>query len=251
MRLIRKQYKDRPLVDVTDASLRETFGAKRPATYNRLVNVIRAALNVGHAHGWIEAPPKFARRKPPPQLERFLTAAEWKRLRAELPDHLVPMADLSIATGLRWGNVAGLTWDRVDLRRKLAWIPSSQAKGRDAIPVPLAPAAVEAIRTIPGKRAGHVFTYAGKPLGSPKTAWRKAVLRAGLAPLRWHDLRHTWASWHAMNGTPLDVLQKLGGWATRDMVQRYAHLAPSYVAQFAGNAKPVGHKIGHSRAKIA
>lgn len=49
-----------------------------------------------------------------------------------------------------------------------------------------------------------------------------------------------------MNGTPADALQKLGGWATRDMLDVYARLAPSYVAQFAGNARPVGHKNGHS-----
>jgi integrase len=46
---------------------------------------------------------------------------------------------------------------------------------------------------------------------SPKTSFLKARKRAGLNGFRWHDFRHTWASWHAMGGTPLDVLQKLGG----------------------------------------
>jgi hypothetical protein len=55
---------------------------------------------------------------------------------------------------------------------------------------------------------------------------------------RWHDLRHTWASWHVMAGTPLEVLQKLGGWSSLAMVLRYAHLAPDHLAGYADNARP-------------
>jgi integrase len=51
-------------------------------------------------------------------------------------------------------------------------------------------------------------------------------------------LRHTWATWHVMGGTPLEVLQKLGGWKDLRMVQRYAHLADSFVDRYAENAKP-------------
>ncbi len=62
----------------------------------------------------------------------------------------------------------------------------------------------------------------------------QSQLRAELPKdLRWHDLRHTWASWHVMAGTPLEVLMRLGGWASLDMVLRYAHLAPSYLAGYA------------------
>jgi integrase len=51
--------------------------------------------------------------------------------------------------------------------------------------------------------------------------------------VRWHDLRHTWASWHVQAGTPLAVLKELGGWASLDMVLRYAHLAPGHLADHA------------------
>ena len=50
---------------------------------------------------------------------------------------------------------------------------------------------------------------------------------------RWHDLRHTWASWHVQSGTPLNVLQEPGGWASYSMVQRYAHLAADHLAPWA------------------
>ena len=54
--------------------------------------------------------------------------------------------------------------------------------------------------------------------------------RVGITDFRWHDLRHTWASWHVQNGTPLFALQELGGWESAEMVRRYAHLAADHLA---------------------
>lgn len=69
-------------------------------------------------------------------------------------------------------------------------------------------------------------------MGRPNTkAWKKALRRAGISDFRWHDLRHNWASWHVQAGTPLHVLQELGGWETEAMVKRYAHLAPEHLAE--------------------
>ena len=60
-----------------------------------------------------------------------------------------------------------------------------------------------------------------------------ALERAGIESFRWHDLRHTWASWHVQKGTPLHALQELGGWSDIRMVQKYAHLAPEHLAEYA------------------
>jgi integrase len=70
-------------------------------------------------------------------------------------------------------------------------------------------------------------------------AWRKALVRAGIKDFRWHDLRHTWASWHVQNGTPLHVLKELGGWADLTMVLRYAHLSSKHLEEYAENSKAV------------
>ena len=58
------------------------------------------------------------------------------------------------------------------------------------------------------------------------TAWDRARQRAGIEDFRFHDLRHTWASWHVQCGTSLPELMELGGWKSYEMVLRYAHLAP-------------------------
>jgi integrase len=252
---IRAHYPDRPLSQVTEESIEAVFGKKAktaapvaPGTYNKIAAVFRAALNLAHRKGWIDAMPDIARRSEPKVEPTFLTAQQWKALRRELPEHLLPMADFAIATGLRWSNVAGLEWERVSLTTKLAWIPARTTKALKTIPVPLSEAALRALRSVTGARKGPVFLYEGRVIQSPKTAWNKATARAGMPGFRWHDLRHTWASWHAMRGTPLDVLQKLGGWETREMVEVYAHLAPDYVAQYASNARPFGHSFGHSKA---
>ncbi|MDD5460756.1 MAG: tyrosine-type recombinase/integrase [Methylococcales bacterium] len=57
-----------------------------------------------------------------------------------------------------------------------------------------------------------------------------------ITDFRWHDLRHTWASWHIQNGTPLHILKELGGWTDLGMVLRYAHLSSQHLEEYAGNS---------------
>jgi len=57
--------------------------------------------------------------------------------------------------------------------------------------------------------------------------------RAGIENFRWHDSRHTWATWHRQSGTPTHELQRLGGWRSSVMVERYAHLAPDHLSKAA------------------
>jgi integrase len=64
-------------------------------------------------------------------------------------------------------------------------------------------------------------------------AWKSACSEAGIQDFRWHDLRHTWASWHVQLGTPLYALKELGGWETLEIVKRYAHLAPEHLKGYA------------------
>ena len=93
-------------------------------------------------------------------------------------------------------------------------------------------------RPVVGSQARRETRYArfqlpGKPVTQLSTkAWYAALKRAGISDFRWHDLRHTWASWHAQGGTPLFAPQELGGWESAEMVRRYAHLAADHLAPY-------------------
>ncbi|PHM61814.1 integrase [Xenorhabdus ishibashii] len=65
------------------------------------------------------------------------------------------------------------------------------------------------------------------------TAWNSALKRAGIEDFRFHDLRHTWASWLVQSDVPLSILQEMGGWESIEMVRRYAHLAPNHLTEHA------------------
>jgi integrase len=79
--------------------------------------------------------------------------------------------------------------------------------GHKAIGVPLNETAMALIRAQVGKHPERVFTYDGKPMFQVSSmAWYKALKRAGIENFRWHDLRHSWASWHVQQGTPLFAL---------------------------------------------
>jgi integrase len=224
---LKRLLPDGPL-ELTPAAVAK-IPQKTPGTFNRYVNVLAAAGVVG-----------LKPKKPPRGRTRWLTAEEWTSLRGALPDHLVPMADLAIATGLRQANVFWLEWGQVDFARRKAWVHPDEAKMGDAIGVPLTDAALEVLRQQAGKSGVWVFPMRDcNPLPKLKSRdWKAIVKAADIAYCTWHDLRHTWATWHVMAGTPLEVLQRLGGWRDIRMVQRYAHLAESFVDRFAGNAQP-------------
>lgn len=205
------------------------------ATVNRTLALVRSILRkCVREWQWLDRAPTVRMLKEPTRRIRYLTRPEADRLLAELPPHLRDMAAFSLASGLRAANVTGLRWSAVDLDRRLAWVHPDEAKARRAIPVPLNGEAVAVLQKQIGKHLEVVFTFKGKPVEQVSTAaWYKALGRAGIANFRWHDLRHTWASWHVQGGTPLNVLQELGGWASYSMVQRYAHLAADHLAPWA------------------
>ena len=140
------------------------------------------------------------------------------------------MAGFTLSTGLRASNVLGLQWKDIDLIKCHAWIHPDEAKAKKAIPVPLNDNAMDILEKCKGDHPHHVFTYKGNPIGQCNTkSWRNALERAGISNFRWHDLRHTWASWHVQNGTSLQELQMLGGWSSFEMVLRYAHLSSDHL----------------------
>ena len=227
-------------LDAINRDLLDKIMAERMAsgvsntTVNRTMEVVRAVLRkAAYDWDWLDKAPRVRMLPEPKRRIRWLTWDEADRLIGVLPEHLAAMAKFSLETGLRRANVTGLEWSQVDLARRTAWIHPDQAKARKAIAVPLSAAAVIVIREQLGKHSTHVFSFRGKSVRQVNTkAWRKALLKVGITDFRWHDLRHTWASWHVQAGTPLHVLQELGGWECVEMVRKYAHLSSEHLAEY-------------------
>jgi integrase len=209
------------------------------ATVNRTLALLRSILNRAKQDWeWLDSTPSVRLFPEKAARVRWLSHEESDRVIHELPEHLKAMVRFTLSTGLRESNVTGLQWSQIDMQRHCAWIHADQAKGKKAIAVPLNNDALTVIRQQIGKHDTHVFTYKGNPVTRANNhAWEKALIRAGITDFRWHDLRHTWASWHVQNGTPIHVLKELGGWSDLTMVLRYAHLSSKHLEEYAGNQK--------------
>lgn len=189
------------------------LGPVSNATCNRTTALVRSILRkAAREWAWIAQAPAARMLPEPKRRIRWLTREQADHLMSYLPEHLLDMVQFSLATGLREANVTGLCWSQVDLDRRVAWCHADEMKGEKAIAVPLNTDAMRVLRRRVGLHQERVFTYKGEPIiKAGSTAWKKALERAGIEDFRWHDLRHTWANWYVQAGTPLHVLQELGG----------------------------------------
>lgn len=242
------RYLDEISRDLVDEIAQVKRQTAKPATVNRYLALIRAILRMARDEWeWIDRAPRIRLMPEPRRRVRWLTPQQALRLLGTLPPHLAAMAAFTLATGLRQRNVSYLRWDQVDLRREMAWIHADQSKSRRAIAVPLNGDALAVLRSQQGQHGEWVFPYQGKPVDRTSTrAWSAALQRAGIEDFRWHDLRHTWASWHAQNGTGLQELMELGGWSCMEMVLRYAHLSGDHLKPISRNIEGIIHEMRRS-----
>ena len=148
-------------------------------------------------------------------------------------DHLTPMVLLSLNTGMRQGELFSVAWEHVDLRHKTISVLASHSKGNTTRTIPLNGEALEVLTAIrPDEAKGLVFKspITGGRFNNVKKAWAEITKAAKVPDLRWHDLRHDFASQLVMRGVALFTVQKLLGHANSKMTQRYAKLAPGTLA---------------------
>lgn len=152
-------------------------------------------------------------------------------------DHLTPMVILSLNTGLRQGELFSLAWTSVDLKTRTLTVLASHSKGNRTRSIPLNDAALQTLVAIqPHSASGLVFKSpkTGGAFDNVKKAWGQLIKEAEIPGLRWHDMRHDFASSLVMRGVSLYAVQQLLGHTTAAMTQRYAKLAPSALAQAVG-----------------
>ena len=196
------------------------------ATKSQHLSFMRSLLKTAaNDWGWIKAAPVIKTKKPISKRIRWLTREEAERLIACMPESIKPVVIFALATGLRRSNIIDLEWQQVDMQRKVAWVNPENAKAGKAIGVALNDTACRVLRDQIGKSSRWVFVHT-KPSTRPdktvtpavrkmrvddNSAWRIGLAKAGIEDFRFHDLRHTWASWLIQSGVPLSVLQEMGG----------------------------------------
>ncbi len=197
--------------------IKAALPGKAPATVNHLGRVLRQVTRLAWKRWeWLDRPADI-RLLPEPPRETFLTLEQVERLVAACPnDKAAAYVLLAAYTGIRRGHLLRLT--RHDVQGDFLRLDRSGKVARRQL-VPLHPR----VRAIAGQL----------PLGigerQVKEAWNAARAATGL-DCRWHDLRHTCASWLVQAGVPLHVVGEILGHSSPAMTRRYAHLAPQHLA---------------------
>jgi len=212
-------------------------GVLKPATMNRKIALLRTVINAAHGkYLWLDAKPVFEMLPENNSKVRWLEPTEFARLVAALPPTLGALASFSVATGLRQSNAFNLKWSQVNFARRSITLEQELMKNGEPFSAPLNRTAIEVIRGQVGQSDAWVFPQqpGGQPFKQLSSAvWARALQDAGIEDFRWHDIRHTWASWLRQAGVGMDKLQELGGWKNATMVQRYAHLSVEHLAESA------------------
>lgn len=224
------------------------YGGSKPVsgpTKNRYLATINKILSDALKRGWIDKKPYVRKYKESKLRESFLTHDQANRFLDALGvGWMRDVCEFALATGMRASEILTLEWAQVDADRGLASVLASKAKSGSSRPVPLNDMALSVIER--RKTLHDRYVFARKKTRSLDIDRRMFNLAAKKSELpsgfRFHDLRHTWASWHAQAGTPMLTLQRLGGWKTLSMLNRYAHLSVDDLARFSSNGQITAYK---------
>lgn len=185
------------------------------------------------------------------------TRAELERLLLNCADELRDMVAVAIGTGMRLDELLHLAWDDVDLQARLITVQRGRqgtVKSGRLRHVPILDAVLPVLQARHLKRGGSFLVFPGKGgevrAKTPvQCAYKAALKRAGLdTRLRWHDLRHTCASWWVISGGDIFRLSRLLGHSSVQITQRtYAHLAPDAWQQ---DYHRLAFHVPHEPAKV-
>ena len=243
------------LAEITPSQISEYKTKRRgegvsPRTLNYELALMNHAFNLAIKEWeWVRENPvaKVSREKVNNHIERWLTLEEEKNLLDKSPLWLQEIILFAVNTGLRQSEILDLEWSRVDLTRKTITILEQKNQGRDTLP--LSEGTLKVLQNRAEARLNGtkcVFHTQNATRISSRNLLRgfySAAEKAGIENLRFHDLRHTFATRLAQAGVDLYTIQKLGRWKSISMVTRYAHHYPESLRAGVEVLDKVGKKI--------
>jgi integrase len=177
---------------------------------------------------------------------RMLSLEEETRLLAYCGPQLRPLVLTALHTGFRKSELLSLTWEDVDFRRRVSTVQAAYAKNGEARSVPMNDVLTATLKAIRMNAAvdGSVFCNRnGTPYKSFRSAFEKAVQKAGLVDFTFHDLRHTFASRLVMSGVDLPTVKELLGHKDISMTLRYTHLSTDHKQHAVRLLEQFGEKV--------
>lgn len=208
----------------------------------RTVNERLVVLNscIAIAYKWLElkgTPPEITWLKCPPPTTDYLSFSESELLLSNAEGVVRELVLTALKTGMRLGELIGLQWGDIDWENRLisvrhSWCNCAQAlgspKNNNIRYINMTTDLHEVLRKR-RQATGFVFTDANGNFNHSQLnrKLKRVCEKAGLRPIGWHTLRHTFASHLVIRGAPLPVVQKLLGHSSIEMTMRYTHLAPS------------------------
>jgi len=213
---------------------------RSPSTVVRYLAAISHALTVAVKEwGWLEASPmqKVIKPKEPRGRVRFLSDEERESLLEACKESSNPFLYiafvLSISTGMRQGELMNLRWEDIDLFN--GRITIHECKNGERKIVFLKGLALQLLQNYfesKNQHIGLIFPSKENPMKPMdlRFPWEQALKKCGLKNYRWHDNRHSCASYLLMNKATLPEIAEILGHKTLNMVKRYAHLSESYTA---------------------
>lgn len=202
-------------------------------TINRYRAFIIRAFSLALKHGWIDHRPYVPELREPKVRVRWIRKWQARELIESINSPaLKRMVSFALLTGARRGEILTLRWDNVDIENRNAMVTAENAKSGRARSLPLNDEAIRVLREC-DMSCEYVFSINGERLMDiERKEFNRALQAVQISDFRFHDLRHTWASWHIQNGTPLMMLKEMGGWETLEMVKKYAHLSAEHLNRF-------------------
>jgi integrase len=200
------------------------------AAVNRPLGLLRGLLRQALRWKFIPEVPEIELEDESSGVVRFLRPDEATRLlaacRKSRNTALADLVEFAMFTGVRRGEALGLTWDRVDRARGVVLLTETK-NGRPREVQLSANADAALARRWTSNATGLVF--GSRNWNSFRQAWTAAVKAAGIAKFRFHDLRHTTASWLVQQGRSLREVKEILGHSDIQITMRYAHLAPDHL----------------------
>lgn len=228
---LKKYFGKIPLSSLTTEKVQQFYNERMaqtsPSTANRHFTTLRAVINkvlTLKLYKGVNPCLGVVKQKENPARTRYLSFEEAKELILQAPVRSQVLFACAIGTGMRRGEILNMDWQHIDWKTGMIYIYESKSGNKRE--VPMSPHLKDNLLRFASKTKGKVFHLT---IPMIEHDFEKTLKKCNITGVRFHDLRHTFASHFIMNGGSIPELQRILGHSSVELTNRYAHLSPTYL----------------------